>query len=609
MAFKIAFCAGHGYNTAGKRTPDGEREWSFNNKVALAFEEEMKKYEGVELLRTDDRTGKTDVPLSTRTNKANSWGATIYISFHHNANTSKWGSWTGVETFYCAGSTKGLKLAQTVHPEVVKAYGLKDRGLKTNNLHITREAKMPAILIEGGFMDSTIDIKKLRDDNVLRNAGIGVARAVAKYGGLKLKSGVNQSTPKPSQPTQPSQPTNNLYRVRKSWEDVKSQIGAYSVLENAIELAKANKGYNVYDSNGKQVYPTVSKPESTKLYRVRLTWEDVKSQIGAYADLENAKQVVNQKPEYKVFDEKGNVAYEVKKNVEHLYRVRKSWADTGSQIGAYKDLQNAKDMADSKAKEGYKVFDENGVVVYTPKVEEQKPAPQPTQPQQPQEPVDPHKEHTAIQGKAVVEAKKMIAFVKAKNPNAQDIEEIAKCFIEVGNKYNIRGDIAFCQSIIETGWFKFDGGTAVTPDQHNYCGLGVTSKGVKGNSFTTVKEGVTAQIQHLYAYACKDAIPNGEFVVDPRFSFVIRGVAPHWEDLSNRWAMNSEYGNRILAVYKQLVEFEYTPVNEEPKDEAPIEEESDRPQNPEFDEEKQLSFWKKIVDYLIEKLAELFGRK
>lgn len=45
------------------------------------------------------------------------------------------------------------------------------------------------------------------------------------------------------------------------------------------------------------------------------------------------------------------------------YRVRKTWADSKSQIGAYVELQNAKD----NCKEGYSVFDENGKVVYSNK--------------------------------------------------------------------------------------------------------------------------------------------------------------------------------------------------------------------------------------------------
>ena len=57
---KIALDAGHGLYTPGKRTPDDEREWSFNNKVLLACKEELEKYKGVDILRLDDPTGKND---------------------------------------------------------------------------------------------------------------------------------------------------------------------------------------------------------------------------------------------------------------------------------------------------------------------------------------------------------------------------------------------------------------------------------------------------------------------------------------------------------------------------------------------------------------------
>ena len=197
MAYKISYCAGHGYNTLGKRNPAGEREWTFNNKVVLAFEEEIKKYENVQLLRTDDSTGKADVTLAIRTDVANKWKADIYISFHHNAFQGKWGTHTGTETFYSRGSVEGQKLAKLVQAAAVKAYGLRDRGLKTNNLHITREAHMPAVLVEGGFMDSTIDIKKLRDDKVLENAGKYIAQEVAEYGKL-IKKVNKKSKDKPS---------------------------------------------------------------------------------------------------------------------------------------------------------------------------------------------------------------------------------------------------------------------------------------------------------------------------------------------------------------------------------------------------------------------------
>lgn len=54
----------------------------------------------------------------------------------------------------------------------------------------------------------------------------------------------------------------NLYRVRKSWEDSKSQKGAFKNLNSAIELAKKS-GYKVYDNNGRQVYPEVKKASTS----------------------------------------------------------------------------------------------------------------------------------------------------------------------------------------------------------------------------------------------------------------------------------------------------------------------------------------------------------
>ena len=182
---KVGYDAGHGYNTSGKRTPDGEREWSFNDKVARAFANELALYKGVMSRRFDDPTGQRDVPLRERTDGANNWAANYYISFHHNALGGRWGNHTGIETFvYTDPQPRSVALANAIHPAVVKAYGLTDRGIKRGNLHIVRETAMPAILIEGGFMDSLIDITKLRNDTILANAGRAVAQNFARFAGL-----------------------------------------------------------------------------------------------------------------------------------------------------------------------------------------------------------------------------------------------------------------------------------------------------------------------------------------------------------------------------------------------------------------------------------------
>ena len=161
---------------------------------------------------------------------------------------------------------------------------------------------------------------------------------------------------------------------------------------------------------------------------------------------------------------------------------------------------------------------------------------------------------TPMLGTNVATVERMYQFVKSKNSSFD--REIAEQFIAVSTVYGMRGDIALCQSIIETGWFKYTGGTAVTPDDHNYCGLGVTTLGQKGCQFSTVKEGVTAQIQHLYAYCCTKALPSGETLVDPRFNYVQRGCAPNWEDLgSGKWAAAAGYGTAIIEMYNEMMAF------------------------------------------------------
>lgn len=50
-------------------------------------------------------------------------------------------------------------------------------------------------------------------------------------------------------------PVPKMYRVRKSWSDAKSQIGAYKILDNAKKKADTNAGYKVFDASGNIVYP------------------------------------------------------------------------------------------------------------------------------------------------------------------------------------------------------------------------------------------------------------------------------------------------------------------------------------------------------------------
>lgn len=142
-----------------------------------------------------------------------------------------------------------------------------------------------------------------------------------------------------------------------------------------------------------------------------------------------------------------------------------------------------------------------------------------------------------IIGRAEVTAEQMAAYLIEKNPAAKPWAlEYAKLYLEEGEAENVRGDGAWIQSCKETGNFKFNSGTAVTFDQNNFCGLGVTKKGMKGHSFATPRLGIRAQIQHLKGYATAEPLNN--LCVDPRYKYISpKGKAPRFEDLAGKWAV------------------------------------------------------------------------
>lgn len=260
--FKVVVSAGHGgsNSTPGKRTPDGEYEWNFNNKVVVAFIAELSKYENVEVLRVDDASGKTDVPLKTRTDKANAFGADLYVSFHHNAYLGVWGSHTGSETFtYLGSNPKSEEASALIHKAIVRAYGLYNRGEKEANFHELRETNMAAVLVEGGYMDSTIDIKKLRDNNVLKNAGILAAQAVAQYGSLKLKEAVtSQDTIHVVESGDTLWSISRTYGAKvddiKLWNNLKSDtiyVGQKLIVKKPESSVQGDKVVTVSSSNSK----------------------------------------------------------------------------------------------------------------------------------------------------------------------------------------------------------------------------------------------------------------------------------------------------------------------------------------------------------------------
>lgn len=163
--FKLALNAGHYKYTAGKRChkdidSNQTREWVLNDRICDKIEKILAEYDGIEVLRIDDTTGERDTTLQARTDKANKWGADFYLAIHHNAAGKKFNGGGIVAYVYNSADTDSVEWQKALYYASVEATGLKGNRstpIAKKNLHEVRETKMPSVLMECGFMDSTVD--------------------------------------------------------------------------------------------------------------------------------------------------------------------------------------------------------------------------------------------------------------------------------------------------------------------------------------------------------------------------------------------------------------------------------------------------------------------
>lgn len=227
---KIVLDAGHGFDTPGKKSPDGLKEYEINRAIASYTKAALLTYQDVNIIYT--HSDKQDVSLKSRTDQANLIHAACFISIHANAlgNGKEWNGASGIETFvHNHASKRAFSLAGKVQKNLIIATGLKDRGVKFSDFHVLRETKMAAILIECGFMTNLDDIKLLRSETYRKACGDAIAKAIAEEYELK-------KIPEP--PTNTS-PLKSIYKV---------QVGVFKNKQQAEILANKlrKQGYDPF---------------------------------------------------------------------------------------------------------------------------------------------------------------------------------------------------------------------------------------------------------------------------------------------------------------------------------------------------------------------------
>ncbi len=196
----ICLDPGHGGKDPGNRV--GSREEKHYTLLLAVELRDLLAKAGFKVILT--RTSDTYVDLSARPALANQRGADLFVSLHFNAVTSGRNEVTGSEV-YCitpvgasssnargVGSNHGptignrheersLWLAYEVQKSLVRNLNADDRGVRRARFAVLRDAKMPAILVEGGYMSNPVEGKKIFDPAYRRQMAEAIVKGILAY--------------------------------------------------------------------------------------------------------------------------------------------------------------------------------------------------------------------------------------------------------------------------------------------------------------------------------------------------------------------------------------------------------------------------------------------
>ncbi|WP_258083991.1 N-acetylmuramoyl-L-alanine amidase [Thermococcus thermotolerans] len=177
--YTICVDAGHGGTDPGA-VANGVQEKDINLAIALKVAKLLGE-DGARVVLTRD--GDYYVSLSSRVSIANSAGCDIFISIHANSGPT---SASGFEVYHYYGSTYGNLLATYVDQEIAKVIPLNNRGVKEAGFYVIKYTRMPAILIETGFVTNTYDVSIITNENYQWRYAYAILHGVQRYFGVPV---------------------------------------------------------------------------------------------------------------------------------------------------------------------------------------------------------------------------------------------------------------------------------------------------------------------------------------------------------------------------------------------------------------------------------------
>ena len=162
-----------------------------------------------------------------------------------------------------------------------------------------------------------------------------------------------------------------------------------------------------------------------------------------------------------------------------------------------------------------------------------------------------------VMGDAVLTPDEIVAWYRSEGVigyvAAVDLQTLAQTYIDEATAEQVRGDVAFAQSIVETGAF-----TSPLTTHNNFAGIGACDTCDTGFAFDSPVMGIRAQVQLLRSYADKTVrtrtLAHPAVGSDPD-TLGVRGCCPTWNALTGTWASDPNYGPKLMTVYLSMLQY------------------------------------------------------
>jgi stage II sporulation protein D len=167
---------GHGGDDGDNTGPGGLKEKDVNLDIALRLEK-MLEEAGAKVFLT--RRKDTGVLLSDRTDMANKTRPHFFISIHQNGFFNPVVS--GTEIYYYNGDAEGERMGRCIMERLVEEAGALDKGVKTANFFVLREAKVSSLQLELFYITNPREEKRLEDSGFRERVARAVSNGIMSY--------------------------------------------------------------------------------------------------------------------------------------------------------------------------------------------------------------------------------------------------------------------------------------------------------------------------------------------------------------------------------------------------------------------------------------------